>query len=250
MPPLGLHMTAAKRIAAELQSRVIDAERGAYYLGSTTPDIRVLTRWDRERTHFFRLDEFGEQSGVHRLFEQEPALRDASNLNAATGAFVAGYISHLVFDESYITQVYRPVFGEQSCLGDNVKANLMDRLLQFEMDRRERSDRATIEEIQRELAESAVEVSVEFVDRETLLRWRDMSVDILHPHSKERLEKMFVRHLAAIGIEGDELVAAFMEDEAPELLHETIDVVGKERIRSYLESAREQARRAMKEYLL
>ena len=72
MPPLGLHMVVARSLAGDLDSRVVDADRGAYYLGATTPDIRVLTRWDRARTHFFDLQCLSEQSGVHRLFEQEP----------------------------------------------------------------------------------------------------------------------------------------------------------------------------------
>src|SRR3990172_12629163 len=99
MPPLGLHMTVARDLARELKQPAVEAERGAYYLGATTPDIRVITRWDRAHTHFFDLDDFDEQSGVHRLFEDQPALRNAASLDAATAAFMAGYISHLVMDE-------------------------------------------------------------------------------------------------------------------------------------------------------
>ena len=43
MPPLGLHMTVARELAAAIASSRIEADRGAYYLGATTPDIRVLT---------------------------------------------------------------------------------------------------------------------------------------------------------------------------------------------------------------
>src|SRR5205085_2054669 len=66
MPGLRLHLAIARDLAEGLKTPSLDAERGAFYLGATTPDIRALTRWDRERTHFFRLDDFGEQSGVHR----------------------------------------------------------------------------------------------------------------------------------------------------------------------------------------
>src|SRR5690242_9890798 len=104
MPPLGLHMVAAREIAGGLASERLDVDRGAYYLGATTPDIRVLTRWDRERTHFFDLNQVGAQSGVHRLFDEQPQLRDVTAVEAPTAAFVAGYISHLVLDEEYITQ--------------------------------------------------------------------------------------------------------------------------------------------------
>jgi hypothetical protein len=249
MPPLGLHMTIARELACELRSPAVDAERGAYYLGATTPDIRVLTRWERERTHFFDLNEFEEQNGVHRLFEQEPELRDAAALNPATAAFMAGYISHLVMDESYICQIYRPVFGDRSSLGGDIMANLMDRVLQYEMDRRDREDADKVAEIKRALAESAVEVSVGFIARETLLEWRQVSVDVMgHPPTWERFNRMAGRHLAAAGIQGEERLAKFME-EVPVLLQTTIERVGDERIREYLDNAKAQARRMMKEYL-
>src|SRR3990172_4780260 len=234
MPPLGLHMTVARDLARELKQPAIEAERGAYYLGATTPDIRIITRWDRARTHFFDLNEFEQQNGVHRLFEQEPALLDVSSLNPATAAFVAGYISHLVMDERYICEIYRPVFGERSQLGGDVRANIMDRVLQFELDRRDREDGARVDEIRTALAESAVEVSVGFIARDQLLEWRKISVDVLsHPPTWDRFHRLAGRYLAAAGIEGDEQMQRFMDD-VPALLDRTIECVGTERIREYL----------------
>ncbi|TAK57439.1 MAG: hypothetical protein EPO22_12175 [Dehalococcoidia bacterium] len=249
MPPLGLHMTVARDLARELKQPAIEAERGAYYLGATTPDIRIITRWDRARTHFFDLNEFEEQNGVHRLFEQEPALLDVTSLNPATAAFVAGYISHLVMDERYICEIYRPVFGERSELGGDVKANIMDRVLQFELDRRDREDREKVDEIKTALAESAVEVSVGFIARDKLLEWRDVSIQFLsHPPTWDRFHRLAGRYLAAAGIEGDERMQQFMDD-VPALLDTTIECVGADRIRDYLSGAGAEARRRMKEYL-
>ncbi len=249
MPLLGLHMTAARDLARDLASPIVDAERGAYYLGATTPDIRVITRWDRERTHFFKLDDFGEQDGVHRLFEQEPGLRDVASLTPGTASFMAGYISHLVLDQSYICQIYRPLFGEQSPLSGDEKANLMDRMLQFEMDRTGREDPATVDEIRQALIDTALDITVDFIGRDTLLQWRDRSVEVLgHPPSWERFGRFASRHLAAAGVEGDEIVEAFMT-EVPMLLRRTIDHVGEDRIREYLHDAKTKARSAMREYL-
>ena len=47
MPSLGSHMARARALADRLRLPEIDADRGAYYLGSTAPDIRVITRMDR-----------------------------------------------------------------------------------------------------------------------------------------------------------------------------------------------------------
>ena len=249
MPPLGLHMTAARALAGEISSPLIEADRGAYYLGATTPDIRVLTRWDRARTHFFDLDDFEHQDSVHRLFEQSPQLRDVAALDAPTRAFIAGYLSHLVLDEAYITQIYRPIFGERSQLHGDVMANVMDRLLQWELDRRDREDPASVEDITQSLAETAVEVTVDFIARDTLLEWRKVSVDVIsHPPTWERFGKMARRHLSAAGIDDDEGVTKFM-DGAPVLLDRTLESVGQDRIREYLESSRQRALETMKEYL-
>lgn len=248
MPLLGLHLTVARELAHELASPAIDADRGAFYLGATTPDIRVLTRWDREQTHFFNLSEFEEQDGVRGLFNSQPQLRDAAALDASTAAFMSGYISHLVMDEDYICQVYRPLFGERSALQGDVTANLMDRLLQFELDRRDRDEPDRVEEIRRALDETAVDVSIGFIARETLLEWRKVSVDIIHnPPTWDRFRRVASRHLALAGI-GDESLDRFM-GEVPSMLQRTLDHVGVDRIEAYLQDTRSRARAAIEEYL-
>ncbi len=247
MPLLGLHMTVAREIAPLLRSRQVDAERGAYYLGATTPDIRALTHWDRERTHFFRLDDFGEQSGVERLFEREPSLKDASALDPATAGFMAGYISHLVMDETYITEIYRPFFGRGSKLGDELMANVMDRLLLYHLDKQEREDAPALTEIQRALGETSAEVAVSFIEYADLRKWRDLQVEIVvRPPSFGR---MLTHQLASAGIESEEAVSHWMEQNAEVLLRDTIAHIGEDRIRQYLLDSKERARRAMKEYL-
>ena len=247
MPLLGLHMTVAREIAPELHSPAVDAERGAYYLGATTPDIRAMTRWDRARTHFFDLNDFGEQNGVRALLAAEPSLTHVGLLDRATAAFMAGYISHLVMDETYIGEIYRPFFGVGSKLGDELMANVMDRLLLYHLDTQEREDQRALDEIGRALAETSAEYAVGFIGRDDLRKWRDLQIEIIgRPPS---FGKMLVRQLTAAGIEGEEAVSRFMEQNAEMLLHDTIAHIGEERIRQYLADSKERARAAMKEYL-
>src|SRR5437868_6892050 len=167
MPPLGLHMTVARELAAVIASSRIEADRGGYYPGATTPDIRVLTR--------------------------------------------------------------------------------MDRLLQLHLDRREREDGCAVAEIRDALTRTAVEVAVDFIGRDTLLEWRDWQIELIS--TAPRFEKMMVRHLHAVGIEGEEAISRFFEEHSDELLRDTIERVGEERIRDYLSTAKAKARRAMTEYL-
>jgi hypothetical protein len=249
MPGLRLHMTVAHTLAGELASSRIDAERGAYYLGATTPDIRVLTRWDRARTHFFDLDDFAEQSGVHRLFEQEPRLRDAASLDGQTAAFMAGYLSHLVMDEDYITQIYRPLFGERSDLRDDAVRDVMDKMLQWDIERADCEDAARLDEIRGALAETAVDVNVEFIAQETLRQWRDVSLEVIgQPPSVERLVHMLSRRMPERRLD-DETEAAKFAEEVPTLLKRTWEHAGPERVNEYLHGAKSRAARAMREYL-
>jgi hypothetical protein len=249
MPGLRLHMTIARDLAEELGASAIDSDRGAYYLGATTPDIRVITRWDRERTHFFTLDDFEEQSGVHRLFEREPYLRDAAALDTPTIAFMAGYISHLVMDEDYITQIYRPLFGERSDLRDDALSDVMDKMLQWDVERAECERAACDDDIRQALAETAVEVNVEFIGRDTLRQWRDVSLDVIsQPPSVDRLVRFLGRRMPDFRLDDESQAARFAEG-VPALLQRTWEHVGEERVREYLESSKQHARTQMKEYL-
>ncbi len=249
MPPLGMHLSLARDLALELAHPALRDEPGAYYLGATTPDIRVLTRWDRGRTHFFDLDDFGGQSGAAAVFEQHPELASASDLNASTTAFLCGYLSHLEMDETWIAGVYRPCFGERSPLKGEVLANVLDRVLQYELDRCGREDRDAVSEIQRDLLASAVDVLIGFIDGETLLRWRDISADVLnHPPTWDRFGVVASRHLRAYGVESEADVAHFMRN-VPDLLDQAIRHVTPERIEAFRQRSRERALAALRSYL-
>src|SRR5574339_202987 len=106
MPPPVLHMSLAKMLADALGLADVDSDRGAYYLGSTAPDIRAITRWERARTHFFDLNDFSHQDSVGALFEAYPDLAARSNVSRGTASFLAGYMTHLILDEGWISDVY------------------------------------------------------------------------------------------------------------------------------------------------
>src|SRR3972149_2762060 len=134
MPPLGLPTVIAKEVGDRLPHRLLDAERGNLYLGATAPDIRVITRWERGRTHFFDLHNFDQQNGVAGLVSAYPRLGQPGRLGPG-----AGYVPHLVMDELWINTIYRPFFGQRSPLGGGLRANIMDRAIQFWLDREKRS---------------------------------------------------------------------------------------------------------------
>jgi hypothetical protein len=114
------------------------------------------------------------------MFEAYPALACPAGLNPATVAFVAGYISHLVMDQIWINDIYRPFFGPCSPQGGDVRANIMDRAIQYELDRQTRADREAVADIVKELARTALDVEVGFIDKDTIGRWRALTMDAVN----------------------------------------------------------------------
>lgn len=251
MPPLAMHTAIAKEIADAIRDDLLDDERGTLYLGSTAPDIRIITRWDRKLTHFFDISNFGEQSGVKALFFRHPELSKPGELQPPTISFVAGYLTHLVMDETWINQVYRPCFGERSPLGGDIRASIMDRALQYELDRARREDRPLIEHILSAIAKTELGIEINFLDEATLTRWREVVLDVVnHPPDWERFRYVAGRHLHQPVSEDEEAatVVEFMRD-LPGLVEETIHYLTPERIDAFLEASRRDATEAVRDYL-
>ena len=245
MPSIGSHLAGARLIADRLAHRAIEADRGVYFLGATAPDLRGMTRQPREQTHFFSFDDFTHQDSAERMFAEYPRLSRADELDAETRAFVAGYLTHLLIDEQYIERIYRGYFGAASQLGGDARADLLDRLLQYELDRREREDGA-LDVAGAALAETSALADVEFIERETLLRWRGVAVDMAsHPPTWERWARTAARHAGAAGAADDE--AAMRE--VPELLREVLDHVTEQRVREFMDESVEAATLRVREYL-
>ncbi len=249
MPPLGLHTVVAKDVADRLRHGVLDDARGNLYLGSTAPDIRVITRWERERTHFFNLGDFEEQSGVAGFFGAYPRLLRPAALSGPTTAFVAGYLTHLVMDETWITAIYRPFFGERSPLGGNLRANIMDRAMQFSMDREKRSQRDVMAHVLNEVARCDLALEIDFIDGDALRRWQEVMIEVVnHPPDWDRFRYVAGRHLREAGIESPEAWQEFVRS-LPDLVEETLRYLTEERVRAFAEESLRRGLEAVKEYL-
>ena len=173
MPPICLHLSIAREAAELLRHPVIDQNIASYLLGSAAPDVQIITDARREETHFFDLEDESGESGATLIFKAHPSLAKGSKPDVVTKSFIAGYLSHLVTDEIWILDIYRPFFGRSSPLGRDPTANLLDRLLQFELDIRERRDRDKMEEIQAQICDWEPNVDVDFLGNLDLRQWRD-----------------------------------------------------------------------------
>ena len=249
MPPITLHMVLARQIAADLGVETLSGQPGAYLLGATTPDIRVITRQDRFSTHFFDLDDHRHQDSVLNFFDQHSHLADAGALNDETRAFVAGYVSHLILDEQYITGVYRPFFAAHEQLGGKVRANVMDRLLQFDLERSQCGDPELKQHMCDALSCSVENIQSGFVEPETLERWRLVSVDVAGRNMDwDRMRGMMTNHLKVSGIAEGEQLGAFL-DSLPDLLDATMAHVTDAEVQAFLDRSTAAARTAVARYL-
>jgi len=249
MPPLSLHTSFARRIAERLRAPVLDDERGNLYLGATAPDIRVITRWERARTHFFELDNFDHQDAVGDFFRAYPALADAGGVSPATSAFIAGYISHLVMDSTWIGTIYRPFFGRGSELGGDLRANILDRALQFSLDTDTRSDEELMLDIVQTVALCDLDLEIDFIDRDTLRNWHGIVTDFASTQPDwNRFKERTRKHLADTGIEADGECAELARS-LPELVDETLRYLSRERLDEWMDESLDQSVAAVREYL-
>jgi len=248
MPSLGSHLLRAYRVAERLGLPEIEADRGAFLLGSTAPDIRVLTRRDREETHFFTLSELSAQDSVERMFRENPGLAMPSGLEAATTAFMAGYLTHLVLDETFIGEIYRPHFGALSEIDADPKSNVLDRALQYELDRRDREATAEMEAIRSDLVAAAPVTGIPFIEDQYLVEWVTVSADVAaQAPDYSRFQRMMTRHLAMAGY--DEPTIADACARPTELVDEAFGIVSADRIERFWRDADEAMTERVRKYL-
>ena len=173
MPPLYVHLVVAREAASQCKCEQLQPYRGNYLLGSTIPDVHVITKsLSRQETHFFDLNGESEEGSIDSFIETHPELSQGSRLSQITKATVAGYLSHLATDELWITDVYRPFFGPTSTLGKDPQANLLDRALQREMEERERADPIARDDILSLFQNPLPVDDLGFIDGDTLKRWQ------------------------------------------------------------------------------
>lgn len=242
-------MVLAQEVAQGLGPGAIDPDCGHYLLGATTPDIRVITRQDRFSTHYFDLDGPDHQDSVAGFFSQHGRLVAPEKLNTDTRAWVAGYISHLVMDEQYITGIYRKFFAHHDELGGVIRANVMDRLLQFEMDRAYGGDSGLKARLCEALSCTVEGIDAGFLDAETLERWRQVSADVAAREMDwQRMRSMVSNHLRYSGLEEGETLGSFL-DSLPELLNETIAHITSTEVDAFVQRSTAAARVAVGRYL-
>ena len=250
MPNLPTHLVLANEAASKLSHPAIDAAMGTFLLGSTSPDIRIMTKWARDDTHFapLTIEEIG--AGVQGMFRKHPALADSNGggVSDATRVFLAGYITHLVADEAWILGIYRTYFDGRQEPRDRVVGNIWDRALQLDMDMAARQAMGNMEDVRHALEGAEEGVEVDFIDSETLSRWREwVSEFTTWEYSWDRLRGA-ARRMYKDSTEAADLVEEFLSC-VPKGLERVHQLVPKQKIAEYRRTAVEESTRLIREYL-
>jgi hypothetical protein len=249
MPNLPMHIYLANRLAQELDWGEVHDNLEDYLLGSTAPDIRAMTKWDRERTHFapLSLEQIG--TGTKRMFQLHPQLAEKSKLKACDRAFLIGYISHLTADEVWITTMYRPNFNETTNVaGSELEGHIWDRAIQLDMDRAVLERPSSLENVSSIIADGDPMVELEFLEAKLLVEWRQWVGGFLsREFSWERLKRALNR-MYRDDDDVQQLVENFLVN-IESRLEEIYDKIPRVTIQTYHDRVSKETIKQIKEYL-
>jgi hypothetical protein len=249
MPLLYLHLSIAKDAADLLGHPIIGSQLGCYLGGAISPDAHFVSSASRDDTHFFDLEASECESGTSSIFKTNPGLARGNDIDVATKSFVAGYLSHLITDEIWTLDIYRPFFGNMSPLGGDIEANTLDRLLQYETDRWERQDKDKLALIRAELCSWEPEVPIDFIENGALRDWLSFVCATTAREVTLGDFRLFARHfLISREKVGAEKLEPFLES-IPTKLDWVIEYVTPQRLQSFREKAIDRSVAVIGEYL-
>jgi hypothetical protein len=247
VPNLPAHIDLAWQAADRLGHRALDENLGSFLLGAVSPDVRAITKRDRAEYHYAPLSftEIGE--GVRGLFAAHPELLGKPQSDAAAAAFVAGYITHILLDESWIAGVFRPHFDGSGAEYDDAVSKVMDRALQLELDRL--AEQAVARAIPM-IGSATMPTDIGVIPPATLEEYRFFVLELLgQGFSWERLRFM-ARRIAAGNEEhpANRVADEFLES-MPESLDRLFDRVSRGELAKFRERAVDRLAGALEEYL-
>ena len=249
MPNLPTHLSLAMKTAARVGHPAIDSNLDNFLLGCTSPDIRIMTKWKRDQTHFapLAIDRVG--TGVDGLLEAHPSLADSSRVGDATKAFLSGYFTHLVADETWILGIYHRYFDGQHGPEDRVQANIWDRALQLDMDKASREELGDMEQVRALLERSEHDVGVAFIGSDILSQWREWVTKFTTwEFTWDRL-RFATRRMYQDDPHASEMVEEFLQG-MPDSLKGVYDTISKGTIAEYREKVIAESTRSIREYLV
>ena len=191
MPNLPTHIHYSYESIGKYNGLDLNSNMAIYLFGATAPDIRVITKQDRSVYHFVDLDFDRVGDGIKNMKILHPILNNLNSSDEHTRSFMAGYASHLILDETWITTMFRPFFADTSLFGNKSQGLMWDRALQMYLDK---SHWNTLDQNLPRIASCEINIEVEFLKNEPIEDWRNWISKLLNrKFSWDRLEFMASR---------------------------------------------------------
>jgi hypothetical protein len=249
MPLIYFHLSIARDAAEQLGHPVVEEHLRSFLGGAISPDAHYVAEMSRIDTHFFDLNGGDDQNSQRKLFQAHPDLSRPGALDERMLAFIIGYISHLVTDEAWIKDIYRPFFSDKSPLGGDPGAHMLDRMLQYETDRWERLDREKLNAIRDELRKWDAGEKIRFINATALRNWRDFvwgtTVREVNRADLRLFAQSFLVSREKVGIDK---IDPFL-DELPAKVEWAMQYVTPERVKTFREKVIRMSVEAAREYL-
>ena len=173
MPNLVAHIGFGIDCLGLEEESLISNNLGSFLLGCCSPDVRIITKMSRDKTHFVPISNKVIGTGTHNLFKENPNLLNRKSLNSVTKSFLAGYILHLVADETWIIDMYRPFFGNRKVFPNKIIGNIMDRAMQLDMDRETHLFHENFSDYVNELAINFEDIDIDFISNQSFKEFTD-----------------------------------------------------------------------------
>lgn len=184
MPTPFQHLIYAREILADTRlpeaiRQALHGQLGPFLLGNTAVDVQSLTGQPRFDTHFYHVHGDASRRAGKTLLATYPELTDPARLHPAHAAFISGYLAHLVWDECWLRDVFRPFYMESSLWPDRLTRNIHHNALRVLMDRQAEATLRQWPDLVPLLRKLQLGHWLPFVETEALCRWRDWVADQL-----------------------------------------------------------------------
>lgn len=195
MPTPFYHLNIAENLLVypglpRVVRQYLQANRAAFLLGNTAPDVQVVSGQAREQTHFFRVPpRLNSDLPWDLLMQRYPAYQGKHINNPGQAAFWAGYLCHLQADWIWINDLYLPYFGRGSAWGYEGEKLYLHNVLRAYLDRQICAQLPSDEGFQ--LASVSPDGWLPFVPGTSLSTWRDFIASQLLPGATIQTVEVF-----------------------------------------------------------
>jgi hypothetical protein len=188
--------------------------RGAFFLGIISPDVRAVSGQAREVTHFYDIPPRVSTPAHEAMLNAWPELRQAPTQGRDRATFVAGYMSHLIMDETWLETIVMPgLFIDGQGWGTKHPHwrvySLLMTYLEYQAEARLKVAAAEVGTMQQITAASPAGW-LPFVEDRHLVMWRDHVVEMIVGDGARRTSHAFARSL---GLSEDEIEAIVTSEE-------------------------------------